>query len=114
MIFPCIQVCDTDTTIEWYSDFLGYKCTFKSTIKNPEYATLEKGDLKLYLRKALSSDFYASNIVVIETQDLVKEFDLLSNKGVIVVQQISKGMFGTNEFVIKDYEDNKIIYKQSV
>jgi len=112
MIFPCIQVCDIETTIHWYSDFLGFDCTFKSTIKNPEYAILEKGGSKLYLRKAPNSDFYASNIVVIETPALAKELDTLNDKGVIVVQQISKGMFGTKEFVIKDYEDNKIIYKQ--
>ena len=114
MIFPCIQVCDIETTIHWYSDFLGFEFTFKSSIKNPECATLEKGDSKIYLRIAPSGDFYASNIVVIETPDLTKELDLLNSKGVIVVQQISKGMFGTKEFVIKDYEDNKIIYKQSV
>jgi len=112
MIFPCIQVCDIETTIHWYSDFLGFNCTFKSEINNPDYAILEKDDSKLYLRKAPSSDFYASNIVVIETANLVKEFDALSNKGIIVVQPISKGMFGTKEFIIKDYEDNKVIYKQ--
>jgi len=114
MIFPCIQVCDIETTIHWYSDFLGFECTFKSTVKNPEYATLEKGVSKLYLRKAPSSDFYASNIVVIETPELAKELGILSNKGVIVVQQISEGIFGTKEFIIKDYEDNNVIYKQRV
>jgi|GEM_PF-2618598 len=114
MIFPCIQVCDIETTILWYGDFLGFDCTFKSSIKNPEYATLEKGDSKLYLRQAPNNDTYASNIIVIETSELAKELEILNNKGVIVVQQISKGLFGTKEFIIKDYEDNKLIYKQCV
>jgi len=114
MIYPCIQVCDIETTIEWYCHFLGFECTFKNRIKNPEYAVLEKGDSKIYLRQSPNNDNYASNIVVIETSDLAKEFETINNNGVIVVQQISKGIFGSKEFIIKDYEDNKIIYKQSV
>lgn len=112
MIFPCIQICDIETTIEWYSDFLGFDCTFKNKIKKPEYAILEKGDSKLYLRQSPNNDGYASNIIVIETSDLVRELETINTNGVIVVQQISKGVFGAKEFIIKDYEDNKIIYTQ--
>lgn len=112
MIFPCVQVFDIETSIEWYSHFLGFECTFKNRTYNPEYAILEKSDLKIYLSQSQNKDNYASNLVVIETSELAKELDIINNNGVLVVQQISNGIFGTKEFIIKDYEDNKIIYKQ--
>ena len=110
--YPCIKVCDIETTIQWYVDFLGFQCTYKSSIKNPDYALLEKGDLKIYIAKSNNREAYASNIIIIETSDIKKEYKTLNESGAIIVQPIDKGVFSDKEFVIKDYEDNKIVYVQ--
>ena len=110
--FPCINVCDIETTIDWYVDFLAFQCTYKSSIKNPDYAVLEKADLKIYLAKSDSRESYASNIIIIETEDIKAEYKKLEKSGVIFMQPIDKGAFSDKEFVIKDYEDNKIVYVQ--
>ena len=110
--FPCIKVCDIETTIQWYVDFLGFQCTYKSSIKNPDYALLEKDDLKIYIAKSNNREAYASNIIIIETSDIKAEYKVLNESGAIIVQPIDKGVFSDKEFVIKDYEDNKIVYVQ--
>ena len=110
--YPCIKVCDIETTIQWYVDFLKFQCTYKSTIKHPDYAQLEKGDLKIYIAKSENREAYASNIIIIETSDIKAEFKALRESGAIIMQPIDKGVFSDKEFVIKDYEDNKIIYVQ--
>ena len=110
--YPCIKVCDIETTIQWYVDFLGYQCTYKSTIKNPDYALIEKSDSKIYIAKSDNRESYASNILVIETSDIKAEFKALSESEVIMIQPIDKGVFSDKEFAIKDYEDNKIVYVQ--
>lgn len=110
--YPCIKVCDIETTIHWYIDFLGFQCTYKSSIKHPEFALLEKGTLKIYVAKSENREAYASNIIVIETSELKSEFNSLEKSGAIIVQAIGKGAFSEKEFVIKDYEDNKIVYVQ--
>ena len=110
--FPCIKVNDIETTISWYSDFLGYQCTYKSAIKNPDSAVIEKHDQKIYILKSQSREAYASNVIVIEVLDLKAEHKALEEGGAIMFQDIGEGMFSDREFIIKDYEDNKIIYKE--
>jgi len=110
--YPCIKVCDIETTIQWYVDFLKFQCTYKSSIKNPDYALLENGDLKIYLAKSDNRESYASNIIIIEVSDINTEFNALKDSGLIFVQGIEKGVFSDNEFAIKDYEDNKLVYVQ--
>jgi len=110
--FPCIKVNNIEISISWYVDFLGFDCTYKSSIKNPDYALIEKDELKIYLIKNESREAYASNVIVIESSDIKTEYKALDKSGVIIVQDIGEGMFSDNEFIIKDYEDNKIIYKQ--
>ena len=110
--YPCIKVCDIETTIQWYVDFLGFQCTYKSSIKHPDYALLEKGGLKIYIAKSENREAYASNIIIIETSDIKAEFKALGESGAIIMQSIDKGAFSDKEFVVKDYEDNKIVYVQ--
>lgn len=110
--YPCIQVNDIDTSILWYIDFLGYQCTYKSSIKNPEYALLENNEQKIYLAKNDNREAYASNIFIVEVPDIEKEYQSLVNKGLIFYQEPCEGFYSKNEFIIKDYEDNKLIYKQ--
>jgi uncharacterized glyoxalase superfamily protein PhnB len=112
--YPCIKVNDIETTIDWYVDFLGFQCIYKSTIKQPDYAVLEKGALKIYISKTEDRDAYASNIIIIEVADIKSEFKTLEDSGVIIVQNINKGAFSDKEFIIKDYEDNKIVYIQKI
>ncbi len=112
--YPCIKVNDIETTIDWYVDFLGFQCIFKSTIKQPDFAVLEKGNLKIYVAKTDSRDAYASNIIIIEVSDINAEFKALEDSGVIIIQNVNKGTFSDKEFVIKDYEDNKIVYIQKI
>ena len=59
-----------------------------------------------------SREVYASNIIVIEVNDLNDTYQELMSGGAIISQPVDKGMFGSEQFIIKDYEDNKIIYKQ--
>ncbi len=56
---------------------------------------------------------YASNTYIIETDSIEQDFKKVEKAGVIIIQSIEEGIFGGREFVIKDYEDNKIIYHQS-
>jgi catechol 2,3-dioxygenase-like lactoylglutathione lyase family enzyme len=113
MVYPCIKVCDIETTIHWYVDFLGFTCTFKSSIKHPEYAIIECGVQKIFIETDPKGEFYAKNSVVVETDDIESTYSALSEKGVIFRDSISKGVFGSDEFNIKDYEDNRITYRQS-
>ena len=110
--YPCIKVNDIETTISWYRDFLGFQCTYKSSIKNPDSAIIEKNGQKIYIVMYESREAYASNMVIIEVADIKAEHKALEKSGAIMVQDIGKGLFSDNEFVIKDYEDNKIIYKE--
>jgi uncharacterized glyoxalase superfamily protein PhnB len=97
---------------KWYVDFLAFQCTYKSSIKNPDYALLENCGTKIYLAKSNNRESYASNMVVIEVSDIKKEFKALEDSGAIFIQTIEKGVFSDKEFVIKDYEDNKLVYVQ--
>ena len=110
--YPCIKVCDIETSIDWYVDFLGFQCVHKSSLKNPDSAIIEKGQQKIYLLKDDRRESYASNILIFETTDIEAEYNALESGGAIMVQPIQDGMFGGSEFVIKDYEDNKIIIHQ--
>lgn len=110
--YPCIKVCDIETTISQYADFLGFQCTYKSTISNPDYALLERKEEKIYLVKSDDREDYASNIIVIEVSDINSKYQALQESGAIIFQPIDTGRFSGKEFVIKDYEDNKLVYIQ--
>ncbi len=112
--YPSIKVNDIETTIDWYVDFLKFQCTFKSSLKHPGYALLEKGDQKIYLIKDEARESYASNTLVFETPDLEKEFEMLDSAGVIFTKPIENGVFTESEFEIKDYEDNRLIYIKKI
>lgn len=111
--YPCIRVCDIDTSIEWYRDFLGLTCTYRSSLKQPDFALVESGSTKLFLAKDPAGKAYASNMVIIETSDIEETYRKLEAAGVIVKYGIGEGSFGTVEFAIKDYEDNMLIYRQN-
>ena len=111
--YPCIWLCDIETSIDWYADFLGFKCSYKSSIKKPEFAVIEKENLKVYLIQSDNSERYASNSIVIETDNIEEAFSAAEGAGAIIIQSIENGVFGGKEFIVKDYEDNKIIYHQS-
>ncbi len=111
--FPCIWLCDIETSIEWYADFLGFSCSYKSSLKNPEFAIVEKKGLKIYLILSDNPDKYASNTIVIETDEIEKAFKEVDKAGCIILQPVEEGLFGGKEFIFKDYEDNKIIFHQS-
>jgi uncharacterized glyoxalase superfamily protein PhnB len=113
MVFPCLKVCDIETTIHWYVDFLGFTCTFKSSIKQPEHAIIECGDLKIFIETDPTGKSYAKNLMVVETDDIEASYNALSEKGVIFTDSISKGAFGSKEFNIKDYEDKRSNYGKS-
>ena len=110
--YPCIKVVDIETSIKWYNDFLSFQCIYKSSIKNPISALLQKDEQKIYLIKNESRDSYASNIIVIEVPDIEEEYKALNNGKFIFAQHIENGLFSNKEFIIKDYEDNKLIYKE--
>jgi len=109
---PIIKVCDIETSISWYEDFLGFKCTYKSSIKEPDFAVLENEYGELFIAQDHERESYASNLYLVETDDLEKAYQFVQDKGCIIKQAIEEGFFGSKQFMIKDYEDNKIIYKQ--
>lgn len=110
---PCIRVCDIETTISWYEHFLDFNCTYKSSLKNPDNAIIEKGKVKIFVVKGDQQECYASNILVVEVDNLAALYEEFESGGkVIIWQSIGEEMFGSEQFIIKDYEDNKIIYKQ--
>ena len=111
-VLPCLKVADIETTISWYKDFLGFECGFKSSIKNPKWAILQKGELRIYLFKDETGKSYASNILIFEVADIKNEFKSVKNSGAIIVQSIEKGPMSSEEFIIKDYEDNKLVFVQ--
>jgi uncharacterized glyoxalase superfamily protein PhnB len=111
--FPCIWLCDIETSIDWYADFLGFNCTYKSAIKKPEFAVIEKENLKIYIIQSDNLDRYASNTIVLETDNIEEAFSDAERSGAIIIQPVEIGVFGGKEFILKDYEDNKIIYHQS-
>ncbi len=113
LICPCIKVCDIETTIHWYVDLLEFTCTYKSQIKNPDYAILEYGELKIYLERDPENESYGKNTLIIETSNLDATFEALSSTEMLIMTPIQEGVFGGNEFCVKDYEDNRIIYRQS-
>jgi len=110
--YPCIKVYDMETTLDWYDHFLGFHCTYKSALENPDNALIEKDKQKIYFIKDEADDAYAPQVIIIEVPDLKAEYCALDKAGVIFVQVIKKGVFSGKEFVIKDYEENKIIYLQ--
>ena len=112
--YPTIKVNDIETTIMWYTDFLGFQCTYKNSIKSTEFAVIEKEHQKIYLIKDASGEAYASNVVIIETNDIEAEYKQLENSGAIIVKPIGKGSFSKSEFEIKDYEDNKLVYVKKI
>ena len=109
---PFLSVCDIDTVISWYKDFLGFKCIYKSKLKQPEFATLEKDDQRIYLAQDPEMESYAANIFIIETDNIQKSFDEAVSKGCIIMQEIGEGFWSQKQFLIKDYEDNKIVFVQ--
>jgi len=112
--YPTLKVNDIETTIMWYTDFIGFQCIYKNSIKNTEYAVIEKDSQKIYLIKDESREAYASNVVIIEATDIEAEYSFLENSGAIITKTIGKGYFSKNEFEIKDYEDNKLIYIKKI
>lgn len=110
--YPCIKVCDIETTINWYEHFLGFTCSYKSSIQEPDYAIVENEGVKIYLAKDPNNESYASNIIVIEIADIDASFKKVNDAGAIIKNDIGESMFGGKEFAIKDYEDNTIIYRQ--
>lgn len=112
--YPSIKVVDIETTIKWYEDFLGFQCTYKSSLKNPDSAVIEKESQKIYLLKEPSPGVYTSNTIIFETSDLEAEYKSLEKAGVIITQPIGNGFFSENEFEIKDYEDNRLIYIKKI
>ena len=110
--YPCIKVNDIETTISWYCDFLGFQCTYKGSIKNPDSALIEKDELKIYILKNEDREAYASNVIIIETSNIEAEYKSLRDSGVLFMHDIDKGYFSEKEFIIKDYEDNKIVFRQ--
>lgn len=109
---PIVKVCDIETSISWYEDFLGFKCTYKSSIKEPDFAVLENEHGELFLAQDPEKNSYASNLFLIEVNDIDKAYEYVQAKGCLIKQSIEEGFFGGKQFMIKDYEDNKIIYKQ--
>ena len=109
MIFPVIKAIDVETAIDWYEHFLGFKCTYRSKIGEPEFAVIEKSKLKIYIQinEANSLD---QGSLVIEVNDLEKSYSECDAAGVIFSSGIEKSEYGGQQFTIKDYDHNNVIF----
>ena len=112
MIFPSIYSVDVETSISWYEHFSGFQCVFKNKIKNPEHAILEKNGMKIFINSS-EDEMFTKGFMVIETNDIKKEYQNAEAKGVIFTTGIENGFYGKKQFIVKDYDHNKIIYIQS-
>ncbi len=59
--------------------------------------------------KEESREAYASNIIVFEASDLNVAYQEVAFDAAIIWQSIGEGMFGSAQFIVKHYEDNKLM-----
>ena len=109
---PYLLVCDIETMISWYEDFLSFECVYRDKIKKTNFATLERKGDRIYLARDPEMDSYASNVFIIEVTDIEASLSEVEAKGCIVITDIEDGFWGKSQFAIKDYEDNKIVFIQ--
>ena len=112
MIFPEIQAYNVEDSVDWYEHFLDFKCTFKSSIKNPNSAIIEKSNIKIFIKQT-TSEIISKTTVIIQTNDIDSAYSYAQDKGVIITSPVSKGSYGNKQFSVKDYDHNEIIYLQS-
>jgi uncharacterized glyoxalase superfamily protein PhnB len=109
--YPGFYVVDINTSIAWYKDFLGYECTFKVRDEDiTPYAIVSKGDISIHLAHDPTGTHIGAGFCYIETDDVVSIYDELNGAGVIFVREIEDSAYGMRDFVIKDYEGNKISF----
>ena len=86
--YPGLNIADMNTTIEWYQDFLGYKCTFKVPNERvPPYA------------------------IVSNVSDLNKE---LKVSDVVFIKELTSEPWGMKEFGIKTVDGHRIMFGEDI
>ena len=109
MIFPVVKAIDIATAIEWYEHFLGFTCIYRNKIQDTEFAVIEKGKLKIYIRKNETNSLDQDSLII-EVNDLKKAYSECDAAGVIFTSGIEKSNFGGQQFSLKDYDHNNVIF----
>ncbi|MEE8059588.1 MAG: VOC family protein [Pseudomonadales bacterium] len=108
---PGLNITDMNTTIEWYQDFLGFKCTFKVPNEAiPPYAIVSKNEVSIHLSLDLTDSLSGTGFCYIETENIDILYKQLVDAGVIFIREIEDSSYGMRDFVVKDYEGNKISF----
>ncbi len=113
---PGLNIVDMNTSIQWYQDFLGYECTFRvptSEAMSP-YAIVSKNNICIHLLLDTEGSLAGTGFCYIETDDVTGLYEELLNNGVIFVRDIEDSSYGMKDFVIKDYEGNKISFGSKI
>ncbi|NVK38446.1 MAG: hypothetical protein HWE18_11020 [Gammaproteobacteria bacterium] len=55
---------------------------------------------------------YVAYIFIIEIDKIEKSFDEVVSMGCIVMEEVGEGFWGKKQFIIKGYEDNKVVFMQ--
>jgi len=112
---PGFNIADMNTTIEWYQDFLGYKCTFKVPNERvPPYAIVSNGDVSIHLSRDQTGSLAGTGFCYIEVKNVDELYSKLSKAGLIFVRDIEDSSYGMRDFVIKDYEGNQISFGENL
>jgi len=111
---PGFNIVDMVTTIEWYEHFLGFECTFCVPGESiPPYAIVEKDNICIHLSFDRTNSLAGTGFCYIETENIDELYETLNEAGVIFVREIENSSYGMRDFVIKDYEGNKINFSMS-
>ena len=106
---PGLNITDMNITIEWYQDFLGFECTFRAPNKvAPPYAIMTKNDISIHLSLDSTGSLSGTGFCYIETDNIDALYKQLDDAGVIFIREIEDSSYGMRDFVVKDYEGNKI------
>lgn len=111
----CINVVDMNTTLQWYQDFLAYKCSFQLTNEEtPPYAIVSKDNISIHLALTQDPNLSGIGFCYIEVDNIDELYNELNKVGAIFVRNIENSDYGIRDFVIKDYEGNKLSFGQNI
>jgi len=108
---PGFYVADMLTSIQWYEDYLGFKCTYKVPSESiPPYAIVTRDGVSIHLSLDRSASKIGTGFCYIETNHIDDIYTEFQEAGVIFLRTIEESSYGMRDFVIKDNEGNEISF----
>lgn len=114
-IAPQLVVNDVKKTAEYYRDIFGF--TIIGVVADPPvYAMVERDGFQVHFGKSdvqdikTNKDFRSiSHDFIIWVPEIDDFFDELKSKNAIIIEGITKRIYGSREFVIEDCDGHKIL-----